>query len=202
MNAGQYEGLMARLGEIMDRMPERPAPEPAQSFTVNHLDGSKTITTTRLDDGSKTVVHVPAEPVRTGWPYEREGPAPVPTDVAKVDRQPGEDPETTGARQALVRMLSVLDGWIEGARENHDALGHRGENRGEECWRSFAPSDIRNMVNDVARELGLAEFPVPANVVFLPIDRHSGAPVDGGADGAIREAFISGTQPGAGFGSP
>jgi penicillin-binding protein 1A len=46
------------------------------------------------------------------------------------------------------------------------------------------------------------EFAVPANVVFLPIDRHSGAPVDPGAEGALKEAFISGTQPGAGFGSP
>jgi penicillin-binding protein 1A len=46
------------------------------------------------------------------------------------------------------------------------------------------------------------EFVVPANVVFLPIDRHTGAPVDGSADGALKEAFISGTQPGAGFGTP
>ena len=43
---------------------------------------------------------------------------------------------------------------------------------------------------------------MPANVVFLPIDRHSGAPVDPSADGALKEAFIAGTQPGAGFGSP
>ena len=46
------------------------------------------------------------------------------------------------------------------------------------------------------------EFAVPANVVFLPIDRHSGAPVDSSAEGALKEAFIAGTQPGAGFGSP
>jgi penicillin-binding protein 1A len=46
------------------------------------------------------------------------------------------------------------------------------------------------------------EFPVPANVVFLPIDRHSGAPVDSAAMHALKEAFIAGTQPGAGFGSP
>jgi hypothetical protein len=97
----------------------------------------------------------PAEPVRTGWPYEREGPAPVPVRVS------GEDPETTGARQALSRMLQMLDGWIEGARENHDGLGHRNENRGEECWTQFHPADIRSMINDVARELGLAEFPKP-----------------------------------------
>ncbi len=36
------------------------------------------------------------------------------------------------------------------------------------------------------------EFAVPANVVFLPIDRHTGAPVDPSADGALKEAFIIG----------
>jgi penicillin-binding protein 1A len=46
------------------------------------------------------------------------------------------------------------------------------------------------------------EFTVPGNVVFLPIDRYTGAPVDDGTPGALKEAFIAGTQPGAGFGSP
>jgi penicillin-binding protein 1A len=46
------------------------------------------------------------------------------------------------------------------------------------------------------------EFTVPANVVFLPIDRYTGAPTDVATPGAINEAFIAGTQPGAGFGSP
>ena len=46
------------------------------------------------------------------------------------------------------------------------------------------------------------EFAVPGNVVFLPIDRLTGTPVDDGTPGALKEAFIAGTQPGAGFGSP
>jgi hypothetical protein len=66
-----------------------------------------------------------------------------------------------GARAALVSMLDILDGWIEGQKSNHEACDHRGESRGEECWRTWAPSDIRNMINDAARELGLAEFPAP-----------------------------------------
>jgi hypothetical protein len=66
------------------------------------------------------------------------------------------------ASLALYTMLTVLDDWISGAQDNHVALEHRGrENRGEECWRSFAPSDIRIMINDAARELGLSEFPTP-----------------------------------------
>jgi hypothetical protein len=156
VNAGQYEGLMARLGQILDRMPERPATEPAQPFTVHHMDGSKTVTTNK-SDGNKT-----------GWPYDRYGPAPVPT----LMTQPHDVPVGTvrvagatirdGAQVALSRMLDMLDGWIEIARENHNGLGHRGENRGEECWTQFHPVDIRRMVNDVARELGLTEFPEPA----------------------------------------
>lgn len=64
-------------------------------------------------------------------------------------------------RQALAIVRAVLDDWIRGARENHEALGHRHENTGEECWRTFAPSDFRNMINDAARELGVDEFPAP-----------------------------------------
>jgi len=59
---------------------------------------------------------------------------------------------------ALHAMLRNLGGWIEGARENHEAMDHRNEGVGEECWRKFAPSDIRNMINDVARELGISTF--------------------------------------------
>lgn len=39
------------------------------------------------------------------------------------------------------------------------------------------------------------QFEAPGNIVFVPIDRRTGQPVDDGADGAITEAFISGTQP-------
>jgi hypothetical protein len=63
--------------------------------------------------------------------------------------------------QALYAMFGVLDSWIEGAQHNHEALGHKGEGRGEECWRSFAPGDIRRMINDAARDLGISEFPIP-----------------------------------------
>lgn len=67
-----------------------------------------------------------------------------------------------GAHRALVKLLGVLDGWIEGARANHDGFGHSTESWGEECWRQFAPSDIRRMVNDAAREVGLSvEFADP-----------------------------------------
>lgn len=66
-------------------------------------------------------------------------------------------------RRALGAVLEALDGWIENARDNHEASGHRGESRGEECWRSFAPDDLRNMINDAARDVGLNEFPKPKN---------------------------------------
>jgi hypothetical protein len=67
-----------------------------------------------------------------------------------------------GAHRALAKLLGVLDGWIEGARSNHDGLDHRGEPMGSECWTQFHPSDIRRMVNDAAREVGLSvEFADP-----------------------------------------
>lgn len=65
-------------------------------------------------------------------------------------------------RDTLRTVLETLDGWIEGAHGNHDAMGHGGrENIGEECWRIYSPSDIRRMINDAAREVGIVEFPAP-----------------------------------------
>jgi penicillin-binding protein 1A len=40
------------------------------------------------------------------------------------------------------------------------------------------------------------EFQVPGNIVFLPVDKTSGALQPAGSVGAIDEAFIAGTQPG------
>jgi len=42
-------------------------------------------------------------------------------------------------------------------------------------------------------------FEPPGNIVFVAVDRATGAPVDGSAPGALNEAFIAGTQPGIGF---
>ena len=66
------------------------------------------------------------------------------------------------ASHALYTLLVNLNGWIEDAQFSHKSNNHRDENRGDECWRRFAPADIRTMINDAARELGLSEFPLPA----------------------------------------
>lgn len=55
-------------------------------------------------------------------------------------------------------LLDVLDGWIEGGRENHEALEHRGES--DPCWETFHASDIRRMVNDAMRAMGAPEHPL------------------------------------------
>ncbi len=39
------------------------------------------------------------------------------------------------------------------------------------------------------------QFEAPGNIVFVPVDRHTGQPVDEGTPLAITEAFITGTQP-------
>lgn len=39
------------------------------------------------------------------------------------------------------------------------------------------------------------EFEAPGNIVFVPVDRATGQPVDAGTPQAITEAFITGTQP-------
>jgi len=45
-------------------------------------------------------------------------------------------------------------------------------------------------------------FEAPDNILWVTVDRQTGRPVDEGTPGAIREAFIAGTQPGVGFFRP
>ena len=41
-------------------------------------------------------------------------------------------------------------------------------------------------------------FEAPGNIVFLPVEKTTGAILPAETKGAINEAFINGTQPGAG----
>lgn len=126
MNAGQYEGIMGALGEILDRMPVREIPLVVEPVAVRKMDGSRSVVQPLAPEYRRTVLGRQAD-----------------------------------KRQALAIMRAVLDDWIKGAKENHEACAHRHENRGEECWRTFHAQDIRNMINDAARELGVDEFPLP-----------------------------------------
>ncbi len=49
------------------------------------------------------------------------------------------------------------------------------------------------------RPQGRPEFTPPGNIVFLAVDRATGARVEPETPGALREAFIAGTQPGGEF---
>lgn len=139
MNAGQYEGILGRLDAILAKMPAAPI---ADSGTWSRV-------------GGEFVHSSELAPPRTGWPHERPGPAPVPAVPIKGSAL------VKVQRHALGVVLQALDSWIDGAKENHESMGHRNENTGEECWRTFAPDDIRRMINDAATELGLAEFAAP-----------------------------------------
>lgn len=54
-------------------------------------------------------------------------------------------------------MREVLDQWVSGAKENHEALGHRDESTGDECWNSFHPDDIRRMIEDAAQDCAISD---------------------------------------------
>lgn len=67
--------------------------------------------------------------------------------------KPQPDPNRVGKVEALDALADVLAGWVDGAKANHDALGHRGEPAGEECWTRFYAGDITNMIDDAARQV-------------------------------------------------
>lgn len=66
---------------------------------------------------------------------------------------PVPDPSPAFYATALREVDRTVAGWVEGAMSNHDALGHRGES--EPCWHTFHRDDIRNMIKDTARTLGV-----------------------------------------------
>jgi hypothetical protein len=96
-------------------------------------------------------------------PLDELADLPPATDPALEDNVPElvERIERRAKYVALRHMLHVLDGWIEGAQGNHEALGHRGES--SPCWNRFDAEDFRRMVNDAARELGVPEPHRPAD---------------------------------------
>lgn len=59
-----------------------------------------------------------------------------------------------GAVNALAAMASAAKGWAEGSAENEEALGRRDRKPSNE--QPFVLADILNMINDAAREVGVA----------------------------------------------
>jgi membrane carboxypeptidase/penicillin-binding protein len=47
----------------------------------------------------------------------------------------------------------------------------------------------------VLAEKPIEDFPVPSNIVFVSVDRKTGYPATTEVEGALLEAFISGTEP-------
>jgi penicillin-binding protein 1A len=62
-------------------------------------------------------------------------------------------------------------------------------------WMSF----VKAYIDKYGDRKSPPVFEPPGNIVFVPIDKNSGAPVQPETPGALIEAFIAGTQPGVGF---
>jgi penicillin-binding protein 1A len=69
--------------------------------------------------------------------------------------------------------------------------------RGEDGARAALPIWIDFMRAWIGDRKDKPEFSPPGNIIFLRVDRQTGAP--GESPDTINEAFISGTQPGSGF---
>ena len=66
--------------------------------------------------------------------------------------------------------------------------------RGEDGAHAALPAWI-SFMEEVLKDRPAEDFPIPANIVFIPVDRHTGYPVHGGGAETLLEAFISGTEP-------
>lgn len=63
--------------------------------------------------------------------------------------------QKTGAVNALAAMARAVQGWAEGSEENDRALGGRRDFQPAD-EQPFVLADILNMINDAAREVGVA----------------------------------------------
>lgn len=81
-------------------------------------------------------------------------------EAARTEKHGPADPMADRATIALGKVLEAIEGWEEGARENHEALCHRGELVGDECWTNWKRGDIERMVDDAAREVGARMTPL------------------------------------------
>ncbi len=52
-----------------------------------------------------------------------------------------------------------------------------------------------DFMGEVLADKPIEDFPVPSNIVFVPVDRKTGYPASGEDPGLLLEAFISGTEP-------
>lgn len=120
MNIDQYEGLISKLDEIIERMPMPPTPPmPPVGFPIPSSD-----------------------PTSSDPAWWRGGV------VARSS--------IFGARKALETMLKVAQDWAEINFQNGKGMGHRDVQPAER--QQFILGDIRNMINDVAQELGIDDF--------------------------------------------
>ena len=65
---------------------------------------------------------------------------------------------------------------------------------GEVGARAALPAWIE-FIEAVVQDTPIEDFPIPSNIVFVPVDKVTGYPVDGPGDNVIMEAFVSGTEP-------
>lgn len=66
--------------------------------------------------------------------------------------------------------------------------------KGEEGARAALPAWM-DFMEQVLKDRPLQDFPIPSNIVFVPVNRHTGYPSPGAGPDTLLEAFISGTEP-------
>lgn len=121
----------------------------------------KALVTVESHPGKAPVVKVAGEVVPMLGPIDPEIIPPGPTVAAltaaqKLVERDG-TPETNklvGACNALAAMARAAKGWAEGSAQNEIDLGRRDRKPADE--QEFRLADILNMINDAAREVGVA----------------------------------------------
>lgn len=113
----------------------------------------KALVTVESHPGIPPVIKVAGEVVPMFGPVDPEI---IPSTAQKLIERDG-TPETNklvGACNALAAMASAAKGWAEGSAQNEIDMSRRDRKSVDE--QEFRLADILNMINDAAREVGVA----------------------------------------------
>lgn len=87
--------------------------------------------------------------------------------------------------------LITVGVWIGYDEKKPIGAGESGSQAALPMWTDF----MRRYIELRGDRANPPAFEAPGNIIFVAVDRATGEPVAGATDGAINEAFISGTQP-------
>jgi hypothetical protein len=147
-----FIGARRSQREAKERAEERAAKQASAALHAKQPEAAPATARAALDSVREALASADKALAEVDAPVTTEGLLRAALDAHDADL---EGVRLAAYAAAVREMHRTLHGWIEGAKENCDAMGHRGE--ANPCWETWHVTDLRGMVGDIARALGVPE---------------------------------------------